>query len=237
MKNMGLGDLALVNPRHFPHEEATARASGAEDLLREARVFDTLAHAIADCRYVVGASARPRSIGWPTMTPRECAARATQEARKGTVALVFGSEKAGLTNDELDRCHALVTIPTNPGYSSLNLAMAVQVLCYELRIAVPAEVPGRAERDTPLASAADLERFFVHLEEVLAASGFLDVDNPRFLMRRLRRLFLRSEPDLNEINILRGILASLDPRATSGRAGRGDSAEGRAAVRGGDEAT
>ena len=213
MKTMGMSDLTLVSPRHFPHEEATARASGAEDILQAARVFGSLAEAIADCHYVAGASARPRTIGWPTMTPRECAARLSQESAEGTVAVVFGPEKAGLTNEALDLCHTRVTIPTAPEFSSLNLAMAVQVLCYELRVReTEAGQAVERQRDAPLASAGELERFYVHLEQVLTASGFLDADNPRYLMRRLRRLFLRAEPDRNEINILRGILASLDPR-------------------------
>jgi TrmH family RNA methyltransferase len=215
MKNMGLMDLLLVNPRYFPHDDATARASGAEDVLEAARVLDSLADAIGDCRYVAGASARPRTraIGWPTLTPRDCAARLHHESEQGVVAAVFGPEKSGLTNEDLDLCHTLVTIPAVPDFSSLNLAMAVQVLCYELRVAAPGgQVPGSA-REVPLASAAELERFYTHLEEVLAASGFLDAEHPRYLMRRLRRLFLRAEPDCNEINILRGILSSLEPRA------------------------
>jgi TrmH family RNA methyltransferase len=215
MKNMGLENLLLVNPRHFPHEDATARASGAEDVLEAARVIDSLADAIGDCHYVAGASARPRTraISWPTMTPRDCAARLHQESEQGVVAAVFGPEKSGLTNEDLDLCHTLVTIPAIPGFSSLNLAMAVQVLCYELRVAaLNAEASGSV-REVPLASAADLQHFYLQLEQVLTASGFLDTENPRYLMRRLRRLFLRAEPDRNEINILRGILASLDPRA------------------------
>jgi TrmH family RNA methyltransferase len=213
MKNMGLENLLLVNPRHFPHEDATARASGAEDVLDAARVIDSLADAIGDCHYVAGASARPRSIGWPTMTPRDCAGRLHKESEQGVVAAVFGPEKSGLTNEDLDLCHTLVTIPAIPDFSSLNLAMAVQVLCYELRVAaLNAEASGNV-REVPLASAAELQHFYLHLEQVLTASGFLDTENPRYLMRRLRRLFLRAEPDRNEINILRGILASLDPRA------------------------
>ena len=211
MKNMGLSELLLVRPRYFPHEDADARASGAEDVLKAAQVVDNLAAAIADCHFVAGASARARTIGWPTLMPRECAARLTRESRVGHVAAVFGPEKAGLTNEDLDLCHTLVTIPTSPNFSSLNLAMAVQVLTYELRLAALDGTAGEVTRDAPLASTAELERFHVHLEQVLTASGFLDAENPRYLMRRLRRLFLRAEPDRNEINILRGILASLDP--------------------------
>jgi len=210
MKNMGLSDLLLVNPRHFPHEEATARASGAEDVLQATRVAQSLIDAIGDCHFVAGSSARPRTIGWPTVSPRTCAERLHQESRLGNVAAVFGPEKAGLTNDDLDRCHTLMTIPTVPGFSSLNLAMAVQVLCYELRVAETHGAATERPREMPLASVAELERFYAHLEQVLTASGFLDPDNPRYLMRRLRRLIARAEPDRNEINILRGILASLE---------------------------
>lgn len=215
MKNMGLSDLLLVRPRYFPHADATARASGAEDILGAARVVGSLAQAINDCHYVAGASARPRTIGWPTMMPRQCALRLRQESARGIVAAVFGPEKAGLTNEDLDLCHTLMTIPAAPDFSSLNLAMAVQVLCYELRMTEPDAPVVRNQRDAPLASVAEMERFYVHLEQVLTASGFLDAENPRYLMRRLRRLFLRAEPDRNEINILRGILASLDPRAAT----------------------
>jgi tRNA (cytidine32/uridine32-2'-O)-methyltransferase len=211
MKNMGLSELTLVNPRQFPHEEATARASGAEDILRATRVAQNLTEALEDCSYVAGASARPRTIGWPTISPRECAVRLSRESRLGNVAAVFGPEKAGLTNDDLDRCHTLMTIPAAPAFSSLNLAMAVQVLCYELRVAETDGTPIETTREMPLASVAELERFYTHLEQVLIASGFLDPDNPRYLMRRLRRLIARAAPDQNEINILRGILASLDP--------------------------
>ena len=212
MKNMGLRDLALVRPRYFPHEEATARASGAGDLLETAAVFDTLAEALADCTYVAATSARSRSIGWPSMAPRQCAERLVRESDGGRPAVVFGPEKSGLTNDDLDRCHTLLTIPTDPSFSSLNLAMAVQILTYELRLArhgMPDPEPGH-EHHVPLASGRDLEHFFAHLESVLTATGFLDPDNPRHLMRRLRRLFARAEPDQNEINILRGMLASIE---------------------------
>lgn len=216
MKNMGLHDLLLVSPRYFPHAEATVRASGADDILATARVVDTLDEALGDCLYVAGASARSRTIGWPSMLPRECASRLIVESQKGAVAAVFGPEKAGLTNADLDRCHTLLTIPADPGFSSLNLAMAVQILTYELRLAAienPQPGPNSNER---LASGEELQYFFTHLEQVLSVSGFLDLDNPRLLMRRLRRLCMRAEPDKSEINILRGILASLDPDAQKG---------------------
>jgi TrmH family RNA methyltransferase len=211
MKNMGLVELVLVDPLHFPHADATARASGAEDVLERARVVESLADALTDCNYVAGASARSRTIGWPTLLPRECAQRLVAVSQHGVAAAVFGPEKSGLTNEDLDQCHTLLTIPTVPGFSSLNLAMAVQVLCYELRMAELGDHVPPVVRATPLATGDDLERFYLHLEQVLTASRFLDPENPRHLMRRLRRLFARAEPDQNEINILRGILASLDP--------------------------
>lgn len=213
MKNMGLHDLVLVKPRYFPHEDATVRASGADDILATTRVVSSLDEALLDCTYVAGASARARTIGWPSMLPRECAERLFTESQKGTVAAVFGPEKSGLTNADMDRCHTLLTIPTDPGFSSLNLAMAVQILTYELRVAAIENPPAAPSSDEPPASGEELQYFYAHLEQVLAVSGFLDPDNPRLLMRRLRRLFMRAEPNKSEINILRGVLASLDPDA------------------------
>ena len=216
MKNMGLADLMLVCPRHFPHDDATARASSAEDILQAARVADSLEEALRDCVYVAGASARSRTIGWPSMAPRECANKLLEESRNGTVAAVFGPENSGLTNADIDRCHSLLTIPTEPGFSSLNLGMAVQVVCYELRVAQIGVPDDGYASEAPPASGEELEHFYTHLEEVLTNGGFLDPDNPRQLMRRLRRLFIRAQPDQNEINILRGMLAALDPKAGNG---------------------
>lgn len=221
MRNMGLSDLMLVKPRYFPHADATARASGAEDVLQAAAVVDSLDEALRDCTYVAGASARSRSIGWPSMAPRECAERLLAESRHGRSAVVFGPENSGLTNDDLDRCHTLLTIPTDPGFSSLNLAMAVQVLSYELRVAGSEEIGEAPAADVPLATGEELQQFYSHLEQVLQSSGFLNPENPRHLMRRLRRLFVRAAPDQNEINILRGIFASLDPGDGKGK-GKGD---------------
>jgi tRNA (cytidine32/uridine32-2'-O)-methyltransferase len=208
MKNMGLDDLALVAPRYFPHPDATARASGADDLLGKARVVDTLAEAIDDCIFVAGASARSRSINWPCLDARDAASRALAESTRGNVALVFGPEKSGLANEDLDHCQALLSIPTNPEFSSLNLAMAVQVVCYELR-AQQADAPPHFESDVPPATSGAMEHFFAELEALLLETGFLDPDNPRHLMRRLRRFFVRAEPDANEINILNGILTAI----------------------------
>lgn len=210
MKNMGLGDLALVRPIYFPHEDATARASGAEDVLDSARVYGTLGEAIEDCVYVAGASARSRTINWPVMGPRDCAARLIAEHGQGNVAAVFGPEKSGLSNDDLDRCHTLLTIPTDPGFSSLNLAMAVQLLAYEIHSQGILDAGPQYEAEAPPATSADMERFYTHLEHVLRDIRFLDPDNPRHLMRRMRRLFIRARPDNNEVNILRGILTAID---------------------------
>jgi TrmH family RNA methyltransferase len=210
MKNMGLSDLRLVCPKYFPHEEATARASGASDLLDRAIVTETLAEALTDCVYVAGTSARSRAINWPCMGPRDCAERMMRESVNGPVACVFGPEKTGLHNDDLDLCHTLLTIPTDPGFSSLNLAMAVQVVTYELRVASMLDEGPTFDVEAPPASSEEMEYFYTHLEQVLREIDFLDPDNPRHLMRRMRRLFVRARPDKNEVNILRGILRAID---------------------------
>lgn len=210
MKTMGLSNLVLVRPENYPNAEATARASGADDVLMRARVVDSLAEGLAGCRLVIGSSARLRTRRWPQLGPRETGETAMREAAEGEVALVFGRERTGLTNDELDLCHYLVTIPANPDYSSLNLAAAVQVLTYELRMATgetKVENEGEEHGEIP-AGADDVERFYAHLQETLIGLDFLDPENPRHLMRRLRRLFNRVRLTENEINILRGILTA-----------------------------
>lgn len=215
MKTMGLQQLYLVAPQRFPDEEACARASGADDVLERAVVCDSLDEALQGCVWVAGSSARPRSIGWPLQTPRACAAQLVAEARHAAVALVFGREHSGLSNDELDRCHVHVRIPTDAAFSSLNLAAAVQVLAYELRVALPdagAADPSRPQRAEDYAGADEMALFYRHLEQVLIELDFLDPGNPRQLMRRLRRLFGRIRPDRNEVNILRGILTAVQER-------------------------
>ena len=214
MKNMGLSDLALVNPRHFPHDDASARASGATDILDATQEFATLAEALTDCVYVAGASARPRTINWPGMNVRDCAERMLLESKAGTVAAVFGPEKTGLHNDDLDLCHTLLSIPSNPDFSSLNLAMAVQVLSYELRMSGSLHASPGFENETPPATGAQMEHFYTHLEQVLTDVHFLDPDSPRHLMRRMRRLFIRARPDQNEVNILRGFLTAIDRKGS-----------------------
>ncbi|HEX7081400.1 MAG TPA: RNA methyltransferase [Gammaproteobacteria bacterium] len=222
MKTMGLTDLALVRPKTFPSEEADARASGAADVLARARVFDSLVDALADCGFVAGASARSRSVEWPSADPRECAKSVWQAVDDGArAAIVFGPERSGLTNEQLARCGQLVHIPTAPGFGSLNLAMAVQVLCYELRMARlrPDRHDGAraAPRHEPLATAAELDGFHEHLERVLIQAGFLRSDHPHQLKLKLRRIFQRAALDRNEVNILRGVLTALDPARRSAR--------------------
>ncbi|HXH04337.1 MAG TPA: tRNA (cytosine(32)/uridine(32)-2'-O)-methyltransferase TrmJ [Candidatus Competibacteraceae bacterium] len=215
MKTMGLSRLVLVEPLAFPHAEATARAAGADDLLAQAQVVDSLEAALAGCRLVFGTSARRRHLGAPILDPRQFAEQALVAVEHGQeVALLFGQERIGLTNEQLDHCHYQVQIPSNPEYGSLNLGAAVQVLTYELRMSATLRQPPAAPA-TPVhvpAPAEEVERFYAHLEQVLLATGFLDPANPRHLMRRLRRLFNRARPDQNEVNILRGILSSVqDP--------------------------
>jgi len=211
MKTMGLDRLWLVDPVVHPSAEASARATGAADILHAATTTESLEAALEGCRYIVGASARQRSLPWPLVGPRECAQKVVTEARQGEVALVFGREQSGLSNDELKRCHALVRIPTNPEFSSLNLAMAVQLIAYEVQMASGGGARLSSDREAPLAKSEQMEAFYVHLETALVATGFLNPDNPRHLMQRLRRMFNRTEPDVNEINILRGILTALAP--------------------------
>lgn len=211
MKNMGLEELFLVAPQLFPHAEATARASGADDLLVRAVCVDTLEAALPDCSLVVGASARNRTLPVPMLDPRECAELVMQQPEGTRAAVLFGRERTGLTNEELDRCHYLVRIPVNPEYPSLNVAAAVQVIAYELRMAAGVPLP-RQENRYRFATAEEMELFYQHLEKTLIGVGFLDAGNPRQLMRRLRRLFGRTRPNCNELNILRGILTAVQQR-------------------------
>lgn len=213
MKTMGLSDLALVAPRTFPSDEAVARASGADDVLRNASIYGNLGDAIADCAYVVGASARLRSVPCPVTDPRTCAALVWQRLEHGRAAIVMGPEQSGLTNEDLALCQHLVHIPTTKEYGSLNVAMALQVLCYELRMSgLGRRTQVEEKREAPLATAAELEGFHDHLERVLEDAGFFDPNHPKRLKLKLRRLFHRAELDQNEINILRGALSALDSK-------------------------
>lgn len=217
MKNMGLRELHLVRPKLFPHADATARASGADDVLLAARVHEELSTAIADCGLVIGTSARQRHLPWEIVEPRECAARVAAECRVGSVAIVFGSERFGLTNTELARCNMLVTIPTDAQYSSLNLAMAVQVVAYELWLALRPEAPPPSAREVPLATAEEMTRLYAHIEQVLEEIDFRDRTGGGHLMARIRRLFNRAQLDQNEMNILRGILTAVQARRRPAR--------------------
>lgn len=223
MKNMGLTRLVLVDPFEFPSAEASARASGADDLLASAQVVATLEEALVGCSQVFGTSARERHIPWPLLDPRESGEKCVEQSQLGAeVALVFGREYAGLTNHELQCCHYHVHIPSDPQFSSLNLAAAVQVLTYEVRMAWLAaegrattlqKVGGTGDGDAQPVTADELEQFYRHLEQTLIQIGFLIPERPRHLMARLRRLFGRAEVDRLEMNILRGILTETQKAA------------------------
>jgi TrmH family RNA methyltransferase len=207
MKVMGLSSLHLVTPRVFPHAEATAMASGADDLLQSAVVHESLDDALAGCSLVLGTSARLRSLPMPMLDARRAARQALSETGVHEVAVLFGRERYGLTNEEMQRCQFLVNIPSNPDYSSLNLAQAVQIIAYELRAAAVGDVDiSVPPADWQPVDDEQMERLFEHLEQTLLDIRFLNPRQPRKLMMRLRRLFNRARPDQNEINILRGIL-------------------------------
>lgn len=208
MKTMGLSSLYLVDPEQAPDGKASALAAGAGDVLGNAKTVATLEEAVADCGLVVGTSARSRTHSWPMLEPRECGEKLISEVPKYPVALVFGRENNGLTNEELQQCHYHVCIPANPDYSSLNLAMAVQTLSYEVRMAwLNQQAQATEETDYPLNE--DLERFYVHLEATLKDTGFIVQNHPGMVLTKLRRLFNRARPEAQELNILRGILSSI----------------------------
>jgi tRNA (cytidine32/uridine32-2'-O)-methyltransferase len=221
MKNMCLEQLYLVQPKKYPSAEATDRASGADDLLQMAKVYNTLDEALEGCRLVVGASARLRSVNWPQVDPKECAEKVLEEAQHGEVALIFGRESSGLSNSELDRCHLLAHIPANAEYSSLNLSQAVQVLSYELHMASLGEKPKGVERND-IATAEELEGLYTHLEQAMVDIGFSDPRQSDKLQRRLRRLFFRARPDKDEVNILRGILSAAQGRKSKRDSGQSE---------------
>ncbi len=225
MKNMGVSQLVLVDPIAEIDGDAIVRASGASEILDSCEIVSSLDEAVADCGLVIGTSARGRHIPWPLCSPRECAAKAKQAVvHENRVALVFGRESRGLTNEELHKCNAHVHIPTNPDFSSLNIAAAVQVLCYEMRLAALEQEEGAAseegnaskwgvEWDYELAPHADMERFFDHLKQSLVDIGFLDPNTPKQLMTRLRRMFQRTALDKMEVSMMRGILAAVQRKA------------------------
>jgi tRNA (cytidine32/uridine32-2'-O)-methyltransferase len=208
LRTMGFTRLRLVAPQRFPHAEAEALAAGAEAVLREAQVVASVVEALADCTLALGCTARPRGVALPELSPREAAARALADCATGPVAFVFGNERTGLTNDELLRCHVAVRIPSDPACPSLNLAQAVQVLAYELRLAVlERQAPQEAARGgEALATVAELEHFFAHLAQTLIDIDFHKGRAPTTILKRLRRLFLRAALEGREVRILRGIL-------------------------------
>ncbi|HSG87622.1 MAG TPA: RNA methyltransferase [Pseudomonadales bacterium] len=221
MKNMGLKQLVLVNPLRYPDPEARFRAASALDVLDEARVVATLAEAVDDCTLVIGASARNRRVPWPMVTPREAGVRVLQEASSGPVALLFGRESSGLTNEELARCQLHLHIPSDPSYPSLNIAMAMQLVAYEVRMAW-LEAGSRLPEppwDRPWAESAQVEGMLEHLNGVLDEIGFLDRGDPGHVPHRLRRLFFRTRLDQVEINILRGVLGRVQSLLDGSRTG------------------
>jgi tRNA (cytidine32/uridine32-2'-O)-methyltransferase len=211
MKNMGLSRLVLVNPQEFPSQRATWRAASAVDVMEKIQVVGSLEEAIADCSLIVGTSARERRIPWPLLTPRECGERVWFEAKQHQIAIVFGREDRGLTNEELQLCNYHVHIPANPEYSALNIASALQVIAYEIRISALSENQPLHfdDWDMPPARHQDVEMFFAHLEETYSQLGFLTAENPRQTMTRLRRMFNRVRLDQMELGILRGMLTSV----------------------------
>ncbi|MEH6825030.1 MAG: tRNA (cytosine(32)/uridine(32)-2'-O)-methyltransferase TrmJ [Motiliproteus sp.] len=222
MKNMGLSELYLVDPRSYPDPEAESRASGATDLLESAKVVDTLTQAIADCPLVIGASARSRSFPWPMLDAEQCAGKAVTEACRGPVAIVFGRERMGLTNDELMQCHFHVAIPSNPEHPVLNVSAAIQVICYEIwknHLAATStststtSKPALTEDDTQYPSHQEMAFFYQHLEQTLRDIGFMVSNHEGRSLTKLRRLFNRARPEALELNMLRGILKAVQRSA------------------------
>jgi len=212
MKNMGLEQLCLVAPERFPATEATVMAAGAGDVLTNARVFPDVSSAVADCGLVVGTTSRGRHLPWRVVEPREAAREIAAASASSEVAILFGAERTGLSNDDIEHCQVLLSIPTGSAYASLNVAMAVQVITYEVLLALREGATAGAEPGIPLATAVDMEHFYGHLEQVLDEIGFRDRTGEGHLMARLRRLFNRTVLDHNEVNILRGILTSVQGR-------------------------
>ena len=216
MKVMGLSQLILVSPEKFPHHDATFRAAGADDLLEKVIVVENLGDALTNCEWVIGASVRQRKLSRPIYHPRNCAEKIRYElsgdALSGNVAIVFGRESSGLTNEELSLCHDQIAIPTDPDFSSLNVASAVQVIAYELRMAMLADATIQLKNTVqePLANADEVAGFYAHLRKTLLDLHFLDPKQPKRLMERLQLLFNRSHLTITELNILRGILRSIE---------------------------
>ena len=213
MKNMGILDLALVEPKEFPSDVATFRSKAAKDILEKASVHRSLAEAVSECELVVGTSARGRTVPWPVLNPREAAEEMHKSSLNGKVAIVFGREDRGLTNEELGLCNFHVHIPSDPEYSSLNLSQAVQILAYEIRLSYLQDRHVNEEYwDVELANNEQTERLINHMDELMQEVDFYDVENPRKLLVRVRRFFKRSKIDIMEANIFRGLFASIQKK-------------------------
>ncbi|HBR95951.1 MAG TPA: tRNA (cytosine(32)/uridine(32)-2'-O)-methyltransferase TrmJ [Gammaproteobacteria bacterium] len=210
MKNMSVEKLCLVRPCKFRTYDAYARSSGANDIIDNATVCNTLQDALVGCTRVYGTSARARSLEWQSVDLRSAATELGEASTREDVAVVFGNERSGLSNEDLALCHRRLHIPTNPSFSSLNVAAAVQLVVYELGQVMGAEDTAEREVAEPVAPVDDVERFYTHLQQTLEALEFLDPAKPRQLMRRLRRLYNRARPTSTELSILRGILAAAD---------------------------
>ncbi|KTD03531.1 tRNA (cytosine(32)/uridine(32)-2'-O)-methyltransferase TrmJ [Fluoribacter gormanii] len=209
MKTMGLNSLYLVKPKSFPDYKAKEMAAGADDLLESAVVVETLDEALIGCQLILGTSARPRGLSLPGLLPSSCADLISKQAEDTQIAIVFGREHAGLTNEELLKCHYHIHIPSNPEYSSLNLAQAVQIVAYELRMKLLAPKAEVALRQDEYATADEIEQFYEHLRDVFIEIQFLKASNPRRLMQRVRRLFNRVNLEKMEVNLLRGMLSQV----------------------------
>lgn len=212
MKNMGFRNLSLVKPKEFPSDVATYRSKAAKDILENALIFNNLQEAVVDCELVIGTSARDRKVPWPILSPKESAEEVSKSLKIHKIAIVFGREDRGLTNEELGLCNYHVHIPTDPEYSSLNLSQAVQILVYEIRMAVLSDDENQDYWDVELANNNQTEMLIQHMDELMQEVDFYDVDNPRKLLLRVRRFFKRSRIDVMETNIFRGLFATIQKK-------------------------
>ena len=212
MKNMGIVNLALVAPKEFPSDVATYRSKAAKDVLENAKVFDTLKTAVSDCELVIGTSARERKVPWPILNPKDASQEVSRGVLNNKVAIVFGREDRGLTNDELGLCNLHVHIPTDPAYSSLNLSQAVQIMVYEMRSSILENQENEEYWDVEFADNDQTERLINHMDELMQEVDFYEIDNPRKLLLRVRRFFKRSRIDVMEVNIFRGLFAAIQKK-------------------------
>ena len=212
MKNMGIVNLALVKPKDFPSNEAIYRSKAAKDVLESAQIYENLEDAVSDCELVIGTSARGRKVPWPVLDPKDAADRVAVHSENNKVAIVFGREDRGLTNQELGLCNLHVHIPADPEYSSLNLSQAVQILVYEIRVSILKDQECEEYWDVDLATNEQTERLIDHMDELMKEVEFYDVQNPRKLLLRVRRFFKRSRIDVMEANIFRGLFAAIQKK-------------------------